>query len=120
MPSAQQSGSLRNMIANWSLNTKILSIVAVLSLVGAGVGVFAITQMAQLSQSADDLYNGSVVPMQDLEDLAVDIGGMRAAVLNHAISRTEADMSRYEGVIRTNDATFDADVAEYRPRTADT
>ena len=121
MPSAPSSGnSLRTMIANWSLNTKILSIVAVLSLVGAGVGIFAITQMAQLSKAADELYTGSVVPTQDLEDLAVDLGSMRATVLNHAISRTDADMDRYEEAIRTGDATFDADVAEYRPRSADT
>ena len=119
MPAPSSGNPIASRIADWSLNTKILAIVAVLSLVGAGIGIFAITQMAQLSRAADHLYSSSVVPTQDLEHIGVDIGGMRAATLMHAIARTEADMKAYEEAIRTGDAAFDSHLAAYRPRTAD-
>jgi methyl-accepting chemotaxis protein len=110
---------LTRWVADWSLNTKILAIVVALSLVGAGVGVFAITRMAELSASANALYTGSVVPSQQIEEITVDIGTMRATVLNHALSDTAADMARYEEAIRTADAAFDEHVAAYRVNAAD-
>ena len=120
MSSAQPSvNPIRRMIADWSLNTKILSIVAVLSLVGGGVGVFAVTQMAQLSHAADELYAGSVVPSQRLGTIAIQIGTMRALTLNHALSNSEEAMSKYEGDIRSSDGDFDREVAQYRSVSAD-
>ncbi|MEV6493119.1 methyl-accepting chemotaxis protein, partial [Actinoplanes sp. NPDC051633] len=110
---------MKTAFANWSLNAKILLIVAMLSAVGIGVGVFAIRQMSQLNHSAEALYAGSVVPAQRLEDIATDIGTMRATVLNHALTRSPARKTDYEAAIKASDAVFDQHVAEYRPLTAD-
>jgi methyl-accepting chemotaxis protein len=106
-------------LADRSLNTKILLIVAVLSLVGGGVGAFAIRQMADLSAASEDLYTGSVVPTQQLSDLAIDIGTMRATVLNHALSTSEAALTKYEQAMRTGDAAFDEHVLAYRVNAVD-
>src|SRR4029453_486359 len=118
-PAAPSGNALARLVADWSLNTKILAVVVVLSLVGGGVGAFAINQMAQLSASANELYSGGVVPTQKLEEIAVDMGSMRATALNHAISRNAAAKDRYEQVMQSGDAGFDADVAEYRPLAVD-
>ena len=115
---AARDNALTRWVADWSLNTKILAIVTALSLVGAGVGAFAIVRMADLSASANALYTGSVVPSQQIEEITVDIGTMRATVLNHALSDTAADMARYEEGIRTGDAAFDEHVAAYRANAA--
>src|SRR4051794_9787340 len=103
---AQPVNPVARIIADWSLNTKIMAIVLVLALVGGGVGVFAIYQMGRLNASADELYSGSVVPTQDLEGIAVDMGSMRATVLNHAISRDTTAKDRYEQVMQSGDGSF--------------
>jgi methyl-accepting chemotaxis protein len=105
-------------IADRSLNTKILLIVGLLALVGMGAGVFAVRQMSQLSTAADGLYTGSVVPNQQLEGLAVDIGSMRATVLNHALSTSAAMMTKYEQDMKTGDVEFDQDIAAYQGNAA--
>jgi methyl-accepting chemotaxis protein len=107
-------------LADRSLNTKILAIVAALALVGAGVGVFAIARMAQLSAAANGLYTGSVVPIEEISNLAVEIGDMRATVLNHALAKDAADMAEFEQAMKDGDTRFDANIAAYRPHTAST
>ncbi|BFU45604.1 methyl-accepting chemotaxis protein [Krasilnikovia sp. MM14-A1004] len=96
------------------LYTKFLLVVLVLAAVGAGIGAFAIVQMSRLSGAVHELYTGSVVPGQDLEKIAVDIGAMRATVLNHALSTSDATKARYEQEIKAGDATFRQDVLAYR------
>ena len=90
-----------------------------LSLVGAGVGVFAINQMSRLSAAANDIFAGSLVPTQNLATVAVDMGAMRATVLNHALSTDDAAMDKYEAAMKAGDARFDEHVAAYRADTAD-
>jgi methyl-accepting chemotaxis protein len=102
-----------------SLSTKILAIVTLLSLVGGGAGAFAIGQMARLSKAAEDLYASGLVPAQQLGDIAVDIGTMRASVLNYALSTTATARTRYEQDMADGDATFDEHVAAYRADTVD-
>ncbi len=112
------SNPLGQWIADRSLNTKILLIVTLLALVGLGAGVFAVQQMSQLSAVATRLYTGSVVPGQQLEQMAVDIGAMRATVLDHALTESRPAMTKYEQDMKTGDTRFDADVAAYRADTA--
>src|SRR3954452_17821102 len=113
------SHPLGRWIADRSLNTKILLIVALLALVGLGAGVFAVQQMSDLSATAGQLYSNSVVPTQDLEKIAVDVGTMRATVLNHALSTSTASKTKYEEAMQTGDAQFDQDLAAYRVHAAD-
>jgi methyl-accepting chemotaxis protein len=112
------SHPLGRWIADRSLNTKILLIVSLLALVGIGAGAFAVRQMAQLSDVATRLYTGSVIPTQQLEELAVDIGTMRATVLNHALTRSQTAMTKYEQDMKAGDVQFDRDVAAYRANSA--
>ncbi|GAB1695008.1 methyl-accepting chemotaxis protein [Krasilnikovia sp. M28-CT-15] len=115
----KRPGALTRFILNRPMYTKILMIVVVLAVVGAGVGIFAIVQMSRLSASAQELYSKSVVPSQQLGKIAVDIGDMRAWVLNHALSRTTAGMNQYEQAMKAGDVTFNQDVAAYRKTTVD-
>jgi methyl-accepting chemotaxis protein len=110
---------LTGWVANRSLNAKILTIVIVLSAVGMGVGVLAITRMSLLSTSVNQLYEGGVIPGQQLEKVAVDMGSMRTTVLNHALSRSAATMAKFEQQMKDGDAAFDGDVAAYRAGAVD-
>ncbi|WP_412751238.1 methyl-accepting chemotaxis protein [Krasilnikovia sp. M28-CT-15] len=101
------------------LYTKIMLVVVVLAVVGAGVGSFATVQMSRLSGAVHELYTGSVIPGQALEKIAVDIGTMRATVLNHALSSSPENKARYEQEIKAADATFQQDVLAYRKITVD-
>jgi methyl-accepting chemotaxis protein len=105
-------------IADRSLNTKILLIVALLALVGLGTGAFAVRQMSDLSAVATKLYADSVVPTQQLEELAVDVGTMRATVLDHALTRSRSAMTKFEQDMKAGDVQFDQDVAAYRANSA--
>ncbi|RZU49090.1 methyl-accepting chemotaxis protein [Krasilnikovia cinnamomea] len=111
---AFKAGGATRWIRNLPMYTKILLIVTVLSLVGAGVGAFAIVQMAGLSRTADGLYTGSVVPTQQLDQIAVDISATRTAVFNHGLTSSPSAKTRYEQEIKKIDAAFDRDVAAYR------
>ncbi|GAB1641349.1 hypothetical protein KRMM14A1259_17720 [Krasilnikovia sp. MM14-A1259] len=101
------------------LYTKIMLVVIVVAVVGAGVGSFATVQMSRLSGAVHELYTGSVIPGQALEKIAVDIGVMRATVLNHALTTSPANKVRYEQEIKAADATFRQDVLAYRKITVD-
>ncbi|WP_412736332.1 methyl-accepting chemotaxis protein [Krasilnikovia sp. MM14-A1259] len=107
-------GAAARWIRNLPMYTKILLIVVVLSIVGAGVGAFAILQMAGLSRTANGLYTGSVVPTQQLEQIAVDISATRTAVFNHGLTSSPSAKTRYEQEIKKDDAAFEKDVAAYR------
>ncbi|GAB1643597.1 methyl-accepting chemotaxis protein [Krasilnikovia sp. MM14-A1259] len=116
---AKRPGALTRWILNRPMYTKILMVVVVLAVVGGGVGIFAIVQMARLSGMAQDLYANSVVPSQQLGKIAVDIGDMRSIVLNHALSETNGAMTQYEQAMKAGDITFNKDVATYRKSTVD-
>ncbi|GAB1692505.1 hypothetical protein KRM28CT15_43080 [Krasilnikovia sp. M28-CT-15] len=115
----KRPGAVTRWIRDRRLYTKIMLVVVVLAVVGAGVGSFATVQMSRLSGAVHELYTGSVIPGQALEKIAVDIGTMRATVLNHALSSSPENKARYEQEIKAADATFQQDVLAYRKITVD-
>src|SRR5688572_17011428 len=74
---------VRRWIADRSLNTKILIIVASLTIVAALVGLVAIQRMATLNGGAQGLYDESFVSDQQLNTITSDVGTMHALVLTY-------------------------------------
>ncbi|MDP9818807.1 methyl-accepting chemotaxis protein [Spirilliplanes yamanashiensis] len=113
----------RNPVARWlidrSLNAKILAIVGLLGSVCLVVGVVAIDRMGVLNDDAERLYSRGLVPVEQVESVALDIAVARRAVLNHTVSSTDAKKAEYEQDIADYDRQFDADVAEYRGNAVD-
>ena len=106
-------------IADRTLSTKILMIVAALAIVAGAVGILAISRMAALSRTADEMYSGSVVPTEQLGRVVSDVGLMRAAVLNFAISVEPDVRDRYQEQIASADRVFDEHVTAYRANSVD-
>ncbi|BFU46636.1 methyl-accepting chemotaxis protein [Krasilnikovia sp. MM14-A1004] len=102
-------------VDNRAMNTKILLIVAILAATSMSVGLVALARLAEMNDRAHALYAGSVLPVEHVEALAQTMTQTRLNVLNHAVSTSPANVSRYEQVIQNDDATFAREVAVYRP-----
>ncbi len=106
---------LARWLANRPLNTKILLIVALLAAVGIGVGTLAINRMGALNEDAEQLYERGLIPVQQVEDVALSMAHSRRTALSHAITTTDEAMERLEEQITQGDREVDAAFARYRP-----
>jgi methyl-accepting chemotaxis protein len=104
---------VRRWIADRSLNTKILIIVASLTIVAAAVGLVAVQRMATLNAGAQGLYDESFVAAQQLNTIASDVGTMHALVLTYGQTPDPSVLAQ----IKPLDAQIDADTAAYRVTT---
>ena len=120
---ADQHGSRGNVVARWVANrgiaTKINAAVLLMAIVALAVGGLAIGRMAQISRAADDLYALGVVPIQQIDQVKIDMEQTRRNVLNHAVSTSAESMAKYQQAITDNDAAFAANLKTYRADSAD-
>jgi methyl-accepting chemotaxis protein len=113
-PAAQvRENPVRRFIADRSLNTKIMIIVAALTIVAAAVGLVAIERMARLDSALEHLYDESFVSAQHLNTITTDVGTMHALVLTYAQTPDPSVLAQ----IKPLDAQIDADNAAYRATT---
>ncbi len=68
-------------IADRSLNTKIMIIVAAMTLVAAMVGIVALVRLAELNSVGEKMYRESFVASQQLNKIMADVGTMHAQTL---------------------------------------
>ena len=120
-----QSRHIRgNLVSRWvadrGIATKIIAAVVLMAVVALAVGGLAIVRMSQMSRDADDLYNRGVVPIQQIDQVKIDMEHTRRTVLNHAVSRSAESMEKYEKTIAADDAAFAAHLSTYREIAADT
>ncbi|MFI5497188.1 methyl-accepting chemotaxis protein [Actinoplanes sp. NPDC051859] len=122
MTAAAPSRPRRNPLLRWMADrriaTKVSTAVLLMAIVAVGVGVLSITRMSQLSHAADDIYDLGVVPIQQIGQLKIDMEQTRRNVLNHAVSRSAESRTKYETLLKENDAAFARDFQTYRADTA--
>ena len=110
LPAPSHSGSRRNVVSRWvadrGIATKINAAVLLMAIVALAVGGLAIVRMAQMSRNADDLYVLGVVPIQQIDQIKIDMEQTRRNVLNHAVSHSAASMAKYQRSIADNDTAF--------------
>ncbi|WP_412740261.1 methyl-accepting chemotaxis protein [Krasilnikovia sp. MM14-A1259] len=111
-------GVLRRWVDNRAMNTKILLVVAILAATSIGVGMVSLARLAEINDRAHTLYEGSVLPVEHVEALAQTMTQTRLDVLNQAVSTTSANVTRYEQIIKNDDAAFASRLAVYRPQSA--
>ncbi|NJC67997.1 methyl-accepting chemotaxis protein [Planosporangium flavigriseum] len=95
------------------MNTKIMLVIAILAVTAGGVGVLSLAKMSTLHDTANSLYDSGLVPQQHADDLAITMRQTRSDVLSHAISTTDASMTKFEQVIKDDDAEFATQLSTY-------
>ncbi|HWH00375.1 MAG TPA: methyl-accepting chemotaxis protein [Pilimelia sp.] len=113
-----RANPLGRWLGNRSLNTKITSGILLMAAVAVTVGGFAIARMASMNTTAQAIYDDGVVPLNRVQKVSADMAATRLSVLGHAISTTDASMTRYEQKIREADQAFAADLDLYAERSA--
>ena len=118
MPAAKptalvKENPIRRWLADRSLNTKIMIIVASLTIVAAAVGLVAMQRMATLNNAVKLLYDDSFVSAQHLNTITSDVGTMHALALTYGQTPDPSVLAQ----IKPLDAVIDADNAAYRATT---
>jgi len=106
-------------LANRSVRTKILLVVAVLGTVALfGSGVASI-RLSEVKQEAEALYSKGLLPIAQLSDVREDIAVVRLNVLNNALSTDTQKKTSYEQAAKASEGKFTADLTEYATDTVD-
>jgi methyl-accepting chemotaxis protein len=95
------------------MNTKIMMIIAVLAVTATGVGLLAISRMSALNYQSGQMYTMGVLPVQHIEEIDNLMGQTRSDMLNNAVSRTPANVTRFDQALKNDDASFATLVADY-------
>src|SRR4051812_15306002 len=112
-PATLKQHPVRRWIADRSLRTKIMIIVAALTIVATSVGVVAVLRMATLNDAVQHLYNQSFVSAQNLNTITADVGTMHALVLTYGQTPDPSLLAQFKPL----DAQIDADIEAYRATT---
>ncbi|WP_432570978.1 methyl-accepting chemotaxis protein [Kineococcus sp. SYSU DK005] len=112
-PAGRRPSALGRWFADRRVLTKILLAVSVMALVAAGVGALAVNRMSAMDAAAESLYRGGLLPVEQINEVSLDMQQTRRDVLNHAISSTDEAMAKYEEAIREADAAFAEDLDAY-------
>ena len=117
--SSARKPKLTNPLGTWiadrSLNTKILIIVGVTTLVAAIVGIVALVRLAELNSVGEKMYRQSFVASQQLNLIIADVGTMHAQTLTYG----QTPSPDIKALAKALDAKIDADNAAYRGSTVD-
>jgi methyl-accepting chemotaxis protein len=95
------------------VSTKILSAVLVVSAVGTGVSAFAVTQMAHINQSTEEVYTGSL-QLQTIGELRNSFNRVRIQSLNHFITDDATIKATAEKSITTDLAALETAEATFK------
>ncbi|MDG6109281.1 methyl-accepting chemotaxis protein [Dactylosporangium aurantiacum] len=107
-------------LADRSLRTKIAAAVGLMAVVAVLVGMAAVDRMAQMNRAAEALYTQGLVPVRQIDQVQIDMERTRRDLLNHALSETPQDRTRYDQAIAADDEAFTAHLAEYERTTGAT
>jgi methyl-accepting chemotaxis protein len=107
-------GGAGRWIADRSMNTKIMLIIAALAVTAVAVGALSLVRLSQVDRAAQHLYTNGTVPLQHIEEIANGMRQTRSDVLNHAVSQTDVNMAKFEQAMKVDDAKVVALLTEYR------
>ena len=113
-PSPTSGNPMRAWLANRKVNTKLMILLGVLLLVAFSVGTVAVGQIRSLSGKSQTIYQEGAIPLKNLAEARVALGGMRQRVLLHLAGPVD-DKPRREKQISELDAKFDAKIEEFGP-----
>ncbi|WP_306209122.1 methyl-accepting chemotaxis protein [Actinoplanes sp. RD1] len=82
------SGKGRNWFADRRVNTKILSIVAVMAVAAMAIAYTGFTRLQSLDRESRALYTGSVNPLVQLAAIYQPFQGMRGRVIEYGVAST--------------------------------
>jgi methyl-accepting chemotaxis protein len=108
------TGGFGRWVDNRRMNTKILSVIALLAITATVQGVLSLHQLSALNDKAQYLYQQGVLPQQHVDALALTMRRTTADASDQALSTTDANMTRFEKAIAADDAAFDAQARAYR------
>jgi methyl-accepting chemotaxis protein len=87
-PAARSGNPVGRRFADLKVNTKILCLFLVSTLVAASVGLLAVSKLSDVSQAADRIYTEGVVSVSDLAQVRQGMLLTRLAVVNHGDAGT--------------------------------
>ena len=105
---------IRRLLADRSINTKIMLAVVLLGLVATAVGVLGLVKLTEASNAARAVYADGLKPLVHVEEIRRLSTAVGADVALHATAPDEAAMQRYVEAVRTHSASLDAELAAYR------
>ncbi len=108
------AGPRSGWFASLSINVKIMSTVALAALVAMAVGILGLQGQHAASASAQEIYSHNVASIQALGDLRSAVLQGRLTVVNHAVSRDQQTMRRYEQALAGDLQAIEAAFAAYR------
>lgn len=117
-PAATRHSGPVQWFADRRVGTKIAILLVALLLVAAGVGGAAVVQLRTVAAKADSIYRVGAVPLKDLAEAEVAIGGMRQRVLLH-LAGPLADQPAREQQIAALDASFDEKITAFAVESGD-
>jgi methyl-accepting chemotaxis protein len=112
---AQMAGWL----ANRSVRTKILLVVAVLGVVALSGSGVASVRLNEVKRGAEALYGKGLLPIAQLSDVREDIAIVRLNVLNNALSTDTQQKNAYEQAALAGERKFTTDLTTYATDTVD-
>jgi methyl-accepting chemotaxis protein len=102
-----------NAFYNLKIATKLLvSFVAVLVLT-AILGIYSVTQLARVNQMSSDLATLWMPSARVLLELKSGLARYRSLEMQHILSETDADLTRYEKSMETSWDKFQKDLSDY-------
>ncbi|MBG0818513.1 methyl-accepting chemotaxis protein [Planomonospora sp. ID82291] len=116
--SPPRARTLRSLLQDRGISTKIFFSVGIMAVIALLVGVIGIVQMGSINASAEQLYSSGLVPVQRIAQVRQDMSTTRTGMLNHAISLEETDKAAYEKAIADGDAAFTRDLDLYATNSA--
>src|SRR5262249_28040324 len=87
---------LRRLVADRSVNTKILTSVGLVALLAVGIGLLAVVKLATASSKADKVYSEGIQPLGLISQVRVNQARMRADVAMQLSAPTPALTAEYE------------------------
>ena len=107
-----RAGALR-WLADRKVNTKILVIVGVVTLVALSVGFTAVRSMAGMNADSSRIYKQNLTPLTYLAEARAQSIQDRQYVSNLVLAQTDADRQKFVKKIKDTDAAIDAALASY-------
>ncbi|MRV72788.1 methyl-accepting chemotaxis protein [Duganella sp. FT92W] len=100
-------------LANLQLSTKLMISFLSVLLLGVLLGGFSIVQLARVNQTSTDMEQHWMPSVRNTLTMSSNIANLRIKALQHILSDSDAEWSRYEGEMATILATFEQNRTEY-------
>jgi methyl-accepting chemotaxis protein len=109
-----RGGALKRVLADRSVNAKILLTVGLVAVVALSVGLLGVAKLGSVSGKAEQVYSEGIEPLVAASDMLKYQIRMRADVALQNNATTPAGAEGFEKMLATHDAALTAAVARYK------